>query len=631
MNRLSITVAVLLIAIPVASALAVTAPPFQKAELVLFEEIPVVYSPAKKAQPISESPASTYVLTNEDIRMYPSATLYDSLRQVPGVNVMASTIAQPDIAIRGFNEVLSNQTLLLMDGRNLYLPAQGFFLWNTITMQPDEVKQVEVVKGPVASLYGANAFNGLINIIPKSPEEINGTYFSEKTNFHDIYTVASLVHGQRIDDLGYKVSLGWDRYDFFYKNSYKNNIGKADGKVEYYIDDDSKISLSGGGVVGQHGFLTSTSDIFLGDNEMDYLYMMLDCDIDGFEWKTFWNHFLAEYTPPVQTFKSKIDTVESEVSYNFDLFDTHEVTIGTGIRYDYAKASIWGPAVSVKDQFLWNGYVQDDWEVFDRFRVVGSGRMDYHTLAGLNLTGRVSGLFTIFEDNLLRASIGNSFRAPTLSEYFLDIYQRSAPMTHSFGQKDLSEEQIVTGEVGYEGKYFDRKLSIRSDFFVSYIRNFIDSTRTGFESLFPVIIVRSGYLNQGNATTWGVETTVEYRLTDWFRGFFNNTHQVVNYDENAFIRFTPKNMWNLGFTVDYEDWLEASLYWHHVSSGENVGNTTTNIDRYSTLNGRLGYWFTENILIAVNCQNMFLDKHVESPGYGEEIGRRIFAEVRLKF
>jgi outer membrane receptor protein involved in Fe transport len=329
-------------------------------------------------------------------------------------------------------------------------------------------------------------------------------------------------------------------------------------------------------------------------------------------------------------FKSKIDVIETELSYDFELFENHDVTIGTGLRYDYAKANIWGPTVSPQTQLIWNGYIQDDWEVMDNFRVIGSGRMDYYTISGLQLTGRIAGLFTLFKDNFIRASLGNAFRAPTLSEYYLDIYQRTTPMGHNFGQKELDVEKIVTGEVGYEGKFFDKRVKVNSDFFVSYIKNFIDATRTGFESFAPVIIT-TGYLNQGNATTWGIESSIEYKATDWMKCFVNHTYQRVKYNENAFVRFTPKNMWNLGVLMNYEDRAEASLYWHYVGPGGNIGNTRTSIDKYSTLNARLGYWITENIELAISGTNILLDKHVESPGTGEQIGRRYLAELRLKF
>ncbi|MBD3426805.1 MAG: TonB-dependent receptor [Candidatus Omnitrophica bacterium] len=603
------------------------APP---AELVLFEQIPMVVSPGKKLQPLAEASAPTYVLDQEQIRMYGGINLYEPLRQVPGVNVMTTTIAQPDVAIRGMNQIINNTALLLLDGRNLYLPAQGFFMWDTITIQPDEVKQIEVVKGPVASLYGANALQGLINIVTKTPEEVDGTYFTEKTNFHDVYTISSVVHGQRVDDWGYKVSAGWKRYDYFYRDSFKTNLAKVNAQVDYYIDEESTVSLSSGGVIGEFPFISSTSSSFLGEQDMSYLYTMLDCDINGFEGKVFWNHFIGEYDPDAKRFKSKIDVVEAEMSYNFELFDSHDITVGTGIRYDHAKANIWGPVVSPQVQTIWNAYFQDDWEVMDNFRLIGSGRMDYYTISGLHFSGRIAGIFTLFKDHFLRASLGNAFRAPTFSEYYLDIYQNTPTRTHSFGQKDLEIEEIVTGEVGYEGHYFDRKIKVNTDFFVSYIKNFIDSTNTGIESFVP-LIATSGYLNQGNATTWGVESSIEYRPTDWLMCFANHTQQMVNYDENAFIRFTPRNMWNLGVLMNYDERAEVSFYWHYVGQGENVGNNRQPIDKYSTLNARLGYWITENMELAVSGSNILLDQHTESPGQGEPIGRRVLAELRLRF
>src|SRR5689334_17739334 len=85
-------------------------------ELALFEEIPMVVTPGKKLQPITEAPTSVYVVTQEDIKQSGSINLWDALREVPGLDVSTSTVGQPDVSMRGFNDPLANKTLLLVDG-----------------------------------------------------------------------------------------------------------------------------------------------------------------------------------------------------------------------------------------------------------------------------------------------------------------------------------------------------------------------------------------------------------------------------------------------------------------------------------------------------------------------------------
>ena len=139
-------------------------------ELSLFEEIPMVVTPAKKLQPITKAPASVSVVTQEDIKESGSINLWDALRQVPGLDVDTTTIGQADVSMRGFADVMTSKTLLMIDGRSMYSPMQGILFWELLTVQPEEIDRIEVVKGPVASLYGANANLGLINVISKSPE-----------------------------------------------------------------------------------------------------------------------------------------------------------------------------------------------------------------------------------------------------------------------------------------------------------------------------------------------------------------------------------------------------------------------------------------------------------------------------
>ena len=598
-------------------------------ELALFEAIPIVYTPAKKKQSIDEAPASTYVLTHEDIEMYGGITIYDALRQVPGVNVMAGTVSQPGISIRGMNEMAANSTLLLVDGRNIYLPLQGIFLWETIPIQLGEIKQIEVVKGPVASLYGANAFSGLINIITKSPEEINGTIISEKFGSDNTH-IGSLIHGHRLENFGYKVSFGWRQFDYFENDDYDTDLDKFNAEIEYYLSDISKLSLAGGVVNAKFPLLSASMPEALGDWEGSTGYAKAAYTHGGFEGKLFWNFVDTDYTPAIMNIEADLNTYELELKYDLDRWERHSVTIGGGGRYDVAESNIYQAGTSEKDLKMWNVYLQDDFEVTDSFRLVTSARLDNHSMAGSNLSSRLAGIYDINENHLLRASIGNSFRTPTFTEYFMEI-TFATPMISvtNRGSRDLDVETIVTAEIGYRGSFFEKKIKAGIDIFWSKLDDLVDNSQFTMISFVPPT-AQTTWSNLGQAETWGVEPSVEIRLNEWLSGLANYSYQETDFQDGAYERLSPKHKINVGLKAKPNERFTAAVYCHYVDEARERDMHSGEVDDYTLLNASIGYRLNENVRASLFGSNLLNDEYQEAP-QGEGIGLRIIGEVIVEF
>ncbi len=125
-------------------------------------------------QPISEAPSNLYVITDEDIRKSGAIDLPTVLRRVPGMEVIQMAGADFNVSVRGNIQLRANKLLVMVDGRSIYLDVQGEVLWKAIPVTLPEIKRIEVLKGPASALYGLNAFDSIINIITKSPEEMIG-------------------------------------------------------------------------------------------------------------------------------------------------------------------------------------------------------------------------------------------------------------------------------------------------------------------------------------------------------------------------------------------------------------------------------------------------------------------------
>src|SRR5215204_5356529 len=143
-------------------------PPPQPEEQPVYEE-QVVVTATKVEQQLVNAPATVSVVTADVIASTPATNYAELFKSVPGVNIAQTSARDFNITMRG-----ATSTLALLDGRSIYLDFFGFVAWDLLPVNPNELKQVEVVRGPGSAVWGANAMNGVVNFISKTPRELNG-------------------------------------------------------------------------------------------------------------------------------------------------------------------------------------------------------------------------------------------------------------------------------------------------------------------------------------------------------------------------------------------------------------------------------------------------------------------------
>lgn len=154
---------------------------------------------SKKQESLARVPAAVTVMTSEDIRRTGAQTLPDILRQAIGVNVAQQNANYWAVSIRGFNDVFANKLLVMMDGRSVYSPLFSGTFWDVQDAVLADIDRIEIVRGPGATVWGANAVNGVINIISKSAKDTQGTLF--KAGFgSELQGVVSARHGYKLSD-----------------------------------------------------------------------------------------------------------------------------------------------------------------------------------------------------------------------------------------------------------------------------------------------------------------------------------------------------------------------------------------------------------------------------------------------
>ena len=158
-----------------------------------------ITSVSKKAEKASDAAAAVFVINQEDIKRSGATTLPEVLRMVPGLQVARIDANKWAVSSRGFNGFSSNKLLVLMDGRTMYNPLFSGVLWDTQDTMLDDIERIEVIRGPGASLWGANAVNGVINVISKHSADTQGGLLTAGTGTEE-NGFGSIRYGAKIND-----------------------------------------------------------------------------------------------------------------------------------------------------------------------------------------------------------------------------------------------------------------------------------------------------------------------------------------------------------------------------------------------------------------------------------------------
>ncbi len=153
---------------------------------------------------------------------------------------MQTRTDQAEVSIRGLNHTLNNRTLVLLDGKTVLNGFFDFITWESIPVTVEEIDRIEIVEGPASAMYGANAINGVINIITKKPEQLNGGQLSYTAGERNTQ-LQSFVYGKQGDVLGYRMGGGWRSMNQYQDaNQFASEAGKIDGLLNYKLSNASE-------------------------------------------------------------------------------------------------------------------------------------------------------------------------------------------------------------------------------------------------------------------------------------------------------------------------------------------------------------------------------------------------------
>lgn len=444
----------------------------------------VVVTASRYGQDPLDSPSTIAVVTAEDIRLSGATNIYDALRNVAGVDVMSLASGAPSLGIRGFNAELSTKVLWLVDGRSIYWDFLAAPLPLNLPVAMEEIERIEIIRGPGAAVYGANAVTGVINIITRNPGEGPAALVSFSGGYPNYIHATALASG-RVDEVAYRFSAGYDQEGRWAKEpdyvedgsqvSFNDdqNLGaqkvRAHGRLDYSFLDKGFASVSGGYTQGFTEFYNIGALGNFGLRGRSH-YLRGDLAYGPVHLRAFWNEEDARTEPwldPVGSSRTldadiRSDVVDIEVETNLS-FETgpvsHQLNIGAGYRYKnikfaYLAGGFDNPWVEhhakafIQEQLTWK------W-----LGAVVSFRLDRHPLLPISqtLSPRGALIFRVAPKTSVRLSGGTAYRAMNAVESYMDFALGTSAdgfYIRDFGGEidpngeGLSPERIVTVELG---------------------------------------------------------------------------------------------------------------------------------------------------------------------------------------
>ena len=569
-----------------------TQPPPPPDQPPVYEE-QVVVTASKVEQQLVNAPATVSVVTADVIASTPATNYAELLRGVPGVNLAQTSARDFNITMRGAASTLATSTLAVLDGRSLYLDFFGFVAWDLLPVNPNELRQIEVIRGPASAVWGANAMNGVVNFISKTPRELDGNsvtlqfgQFGRKPEGGEQLDSGSLfgingTHARAINDRwAYKISAGGYTSDAFARpvgpipngtgTQYPNfsNQGttqpKFDTRVDYDAPNGAYKLVMAGGYSGTDGIFHTgigpfdatgvgvgyaTMRYTRGGLKFNFFTNILNGDANG---------LLAIGTNgrPIP-FAFNTQTYDFEVGNINTIGSRNVLSYGGNVRFNSFDLSI-APRGDSRQEL--GVYVQDEIFLNNYVRVSLGARVDkFGSIEDPVFSPRAALILKPTANNAVRVSFNKAFRSPSLINNYLEttvINQVALPtgvFTFPFraiGNEDLTEESTESFEVAYTG-IINNRATVSAAVYFTKNRDEIFFTQTGrYRATAPPpgwplpAIVLEGLappcVPGAPCTTGGLPSEFSYRNlgTTKNKGFELGLDGAVNRALNVFVNYS---------------------------------------------------------------------------------------------
>jgi iron complex outermembrane receptor protein len=620
-----------------------------------------VTTASKKAESFNKIPAAMYVVTSEDIRRSGAQTIPEALRLVPGVEVAQLNSGQYAVSIRGFSGLLSDKLLALIDGRTIYNDLFGGVNWENQQIPMDQIDRIEVIRGPGTAIWGANAVQGIINIITKSAKDTQGVEASATYGDNFDKDLESVRDGGTFGKDGYYriYGLASDRTGGIDSVSSKSTDNAIDRKAGFRIDqgdeDSGKLEVTGDLyknvndsysayplIVSPYEAVTTTHSPDTGGSLLGH-WEKLQTNGSTLALQADMSDILHYIEPLV---KASDDNINVGFQDSLRTEGAQSVIFGLGYESEATDiTSLTGTTVdnpAKKDKETWSGYAQDQIEFAKALSAQIGTKLEHNSFTGWEYEPSAHLGYTPDDQHTLWASASRAVRIPTLEDLYTNtIYGVEPPSAETEG---LPVEAVVTGntniqseivaayEAGYRVQATKDVLVDLSSFYNQYsqLTGTIQGTATPVLTGTPYLLQPITFENVGAGHTYGGEAMAHVHVTpDWrvnlgYSYLFGDiTAGLAEPLDAAHVQCEAQSYLDLTKKIEWD----ASAYFVGANKDENAGS-------YTKLDTRLGYHATKSFELSVGGDNLLRNETYQFgtayPAATYQVPRVFYGQVTWK-
>ena len=593
-----------------------------------------VTSVTKAPQPLQQAPAAIYVITHDDIARSGVTSIAEALRLAPNLSITQLTASNYSSAARGLggnprDQSFSNKMLMLIDGRSVYSPLFSGIYLDAQDVMLEDVDRIEVISGPGATLWGANATNGVINVITRPAYLTDGTLVSAGAG--NMEQDLAVRYGGKIDDetafrlygkAFQRAALQEPDHSSAHDNWYRVQGGfrmdrsRADDTLT--VQGDIYRALENAG--GQGSGMLSGANLLARWQRRSALS---DIQLQGYFDQT-------ESFAPFGGIAFVLHTWDVELQQAISIGHAQKLVWGAGERlYSYSinNTPAFGFAPASRNLTLSNLFAQDIIALRPTVKLTLGIKLEDDPYAGWQFLPDIRIAWELDPANELWVSAARAVRSPT--PFDVDVEERLGTTLYLRGDRSFKPERMRAYAIGYRGAPFSTVSLFASFFYNGYVdlRSVEPASPTAFLPL------RWGNGIEGN--TYGFEAWAHWQVLPWWRlsPGLRTVHEDLRFEPGASTLLglfqagdDPASQLLLTSSMDLGPHLTLDTTLRHVSALPNPA-----LPAYTQMNARLGWHVRKSLELALAGLNLLHSRHLEFPApYGEEIPRSAMLQLRWR-
>jgi len=587
-----------------------------------------VTSISMRPEKLTEVASAIQVITEENIHRSGVLRLPEALRLASNLQISQANSHDWAVTARGFNGlpsaggIVANKLQVTIDGRSVYSPLYGGVFWDVQNTLLEDVDRIEVVSGPGGTLWGANAVNGVINIVSKSAKETQGLYVSgaagsflqdqieARHGFRIDSNIFVRVYGQRFDQRDTKLDTGGNALDAW-------SMTQTGFRMDYYQSKSNTLTFQGDFYWGEAN--ESIRRLVTNGQNLLARFTHIFSDKSNLSIQAYFDRTWRNTPDAVNPLSYELTTYDLDIQHRFALGKHQSILWGAGYRQQQDKVSHTLTPLS-KDMPLYSGFIQDEITLLPNLLKLTIGSKFLHNVfSGFDLQPTARLAWTPNIKHTIWTSVSGAVRTP--SRFDTDA---------AISRVKFQSEKITAYELGYRVRPSDLVSLSFATFYNRY--NDLRSLDLNIDPQPPIVIA-----NSQRAESWGIELFANFQATEWWhlRGGYTFFKKEVWATSDRTLPVSvhlegvdPRNMVMLQSNMDLSKNFAFDIVSRYVSGLPSIENLIPEVPAYFTFDIRAA-WLVKNFEISVVGQNLLENEHGETGS--SIIPRSIYGKVTCKF